>query len=56
MWNQIYDPLHSPVLSTIAAAVPVITLLVLIASGRVQTSRNCATLRAISRIRACRRG
>src|SRR3954465_2130710 len=36
MWNQIYDPLHSPVLSTIAAAVPVVTLLVLIASGRVQ--------------------
>lgn len=36
MWNQIYDPLQSPVLSTIAAAVPVVTLLVLIASGRVQ--------------------
>ncbi|MGY3236006.1 lactate permease [Bradyrhizobium sp. USDA 4472] len=36
MWNQIYDPLHSPVLSTMAAAVPVVTLLVLIASGRVQ--------------------
>ena len=36
MWNQVYDPLHSPVLSTIAAAVPVVTLLVLIASGRVQ--------------------
>ncbi|MDA9402471.1 L-lactate permease [Bradyrhizobium sp. CCBAU 45389] len=36
MWNQVYDPLNSPVLSTIAAAVPVVTLLVLIASGRVQ--------------------
>ena len=36
MWNQIYDPLNSPVLSTIAAAIPVVTLLVLIASGRVQ--------------------
>src|SRR6478609_4716830 len=36
MWNQVYDPLHSPVLSTIAAAIPVVTLLVLIASGRVQ--------------------
>lgn len=36
MWNQIYDPLHSPVLSTIAAAIPVVTLLVLIASGRVK--------------------
>ena len=33
MWNQVYDPLHSPVLSTIAAAIPVVTLLVLIASG-----------------------
>ncbi|MGY3123430.1 L-lactate permease [Bradyrhizobium sp. S3.14.4] len=36
MWNQVYDPLHSPVLSTIAAAIPVVTLLILIASGRVQ--------------------
>jgi lactate permease len=36
MWNQIYDPLHSAALSTIAAAVPVVTLLVLIASGRVK--------------------
>lgn len=36
MWNQTYDPLHSPVLSTIAAAIPVVTLLVLIASGRVK--------------------
>ena len=36
MWNQIYDPLGSPVLSTLAAAVPVVTLLVLIASGKVK--------------------
>jgi lactate permease len=36
MWNQIYDPLHNTVLSTIAAALPVITLLVLIASGKVK--------------------
>ena len=28
MWNHVYDPLGSPVLSTIAAAVPVVTLLV----------------------------
>jgi lactate permease len=36
MWNQIYDPLNSKVLSTIAAALPVVTLLVLIASGKVK--------------------
>jgi lactate permease len=36
MWNQIYDPLSNTVLSTIAAALPVVTLLVLIASGKVK--------------------
>ena len=36
MWNQIYNPFGNAVLSTIAAAVPVVTLLVLIASGRVK--------------------
>src|SRR6187200_629161 len=36
MWNQIYNPLGSATLSTIAAAVPVVTLLVLIASGKVK--------------------
>src|SRR5882757_1204524 len=36
MWNQIYNPLDSAVLSTIAAALPVIVLLVLIASGKVK--------------------
>ena len=36
MWNQVYDPFGSPVLSTIAAALPVVTLLVLIASGKVK--------------------
>jgi lactate permease len=36
MWNQIYDPLNSKALSTIAAALPVVTLLVLIASGKVK--------------------
>jgi lactate permease len=36
MWNQIYNPLDNTALSTIAAAVPVVTLLVLIASGKVK--------------------
>jgi lactate permease len=36
MWNQVYNPLDSTVLSTVAAAIPVITLLVLIASGKVK--------------------
>src|SRR5436309_6158598 len=36
MWNQIYNPLGNAALSTIAAAIPVVTLLVLIASGKVK--------------------
>ena len=36
MWNQVYNPLGSATLSTIAAAVPVVTLLVLIASNKVK--------------------
>ena len=36
MWNQVYNPFGNAVVSTIAAAVPVVTLLVLIASGRVK--------------------
>jgi lactate permease len=36
MWNQIYDPFTNTVLSTIAAALPVVTLLVLIASNKVK--------------------
>ncbi len=36
MWNQIYNPLGSVTLSTTAAAIPVVTLLVLIASGKVK--------------------
>ena len=34
MWNQVYDPFGNQVLSTIAAALPVVTLLVLIASNK----------------------
>jgi lactate permease len=36
MWDQVYDPLHSQVLSTLVAALPVVTLLVLIASNKVK--------------------
>src|SRR5438045_5014828 len=36
MWNQTYNPLDNTVLSTVAAAIPVVTLLVLIASGKVK--------------------
>jgi lactate permease len=36
MWNQVYNPFNSAALSTIAAAVPVVTLLVLIATGKVK--------------------
>src|SRR3954454_7312845 len=36
MWNQVYDPFSNSALSTIAAALPVVTLLVLIASNKVK--------------------
>src|SRR5271170_7834667 len=36
MWSQVYDPFKSALFSTIAAALPVVSLLVLIASGKVK--------------------
>jgi lactate permease len=36
MWNQVYNPFDNAVLSTIAAAIPVVTLLVMIASGKIK--------------------
>jgi lactate permease len=36
MWNQIYNPLDNEWLSTLVAAVPVVVLLTLIASGKVK--------------------
>src|SRR5476651_106248 len=36
MWDQVYNPFNNTVLSTIAAALPVVTLLVLIASNKVK--------------------
>src|SRR5438445_11522081 len=35
-WDQVYNPFNNPVFSTIAAALPVVTLLVLIASNKVK--------------------
>ncbi|MFI5002407.1 MAG: L-lactate permease [Reyranellales bacterium] len=36
LWNQVYNPFNNATLSTIAAALPVVTLLVLIASNKVK--------------------
>src|SRR3569833_2976150 len=36
MWNQVYNPLNSQVWSTLAAAIPVVALLVMIASNKVK--------------------
>src|SRR4029077_14245783 len=36
MWNQVYNPFGNSVLSTVAAAIPVVTLLALIASNKVK--------------------
>jgi lactate permease len=36
MWNQVYDPFGNAIFSTISAAIPVVTLLVLIASNQVK--------------------
>ena len=36
MWNQVYNPFGNAALSTVAAAVPAVTLLVLIASNKVK--------------------
>ena len=36
MWDQVYDPFANQVLSTLTAAIPVVMLLVLLASGKVK--------------------
>ena len=36
MWNQVYNPFNNQVLSTLAAAIPVVSLLVMIASNKVK--------------------
>ena len=50
MWNQNYDPLGNAALSTIAAAVPVVMLLMLIASGRVKTHIAAVTALIVANI------
>ena len=36
MWSQVYNPFGSAALSTVAAAIPVVVLLAMIASGKVK--------------------
>jgi lactate permease len=36
MWNQVYNPFGNATLSTLAAAIPVVSLLLMIASGKVK--------------------
>lgn len=36
MWNQVYNPFNNSTISTLAAALPVVTLLILIASNKVK--------------------
>lgn len=36
MWNQVYNPFNNAVLSTLAAAIPVVSLLAMIASNKVK--------------------
>ena len=48
MWDQHYNPLGNAALSTIAAAVPVVTLLVLIASGRLVVLTRSARSRLLA--------
>jgi len=36
MWNQVYNPFSNEALSTLVAAIPVVTLLALIASGKIK--------------------
>src|SRR4051794_32043334 len=36
MWNQVYNPFNSSAISTLVAAIPVVVLLVLIATNKVK--------------------
>jgi lactate permease len=48
MWQQVYDPFGNSVISTIAAAIPVVTLLVLIATGALRTHLAALTALAVA--------
>ena len=37
VWNQVYDPLNNKLLSTLVAALPIVLLLLMIASNKVKT-------------------
>jgi lactate permease len=50
MWDQIYNPLDNATLSTIAAAIPVVTLLVLIGSGKVKAHLAAITALIVANI------
>src|SRR3989441_6144681 len=50
MWDQIYNPLGNAALSTVVAALPVVTLLVLIASGRVKAHLAAVIARIVANI------
>jgi lactate permease len=50
MWNQVYNPFGNAALSTIAAAIPVVTLLILIASGKVKAHIAAITALIIANI------
>ena len=36
LWQQVYDPFHNELLSTLLAALPIVLLLALIASGKIR--------------------
>src|SRR4030095_3379102 len=52
MWDQVYNPLNNAALSTIAAAAPVVTLLVLIASGKVKAHIAAIAALVVANLRA----
>jgi len=47
-WQQVYDPLNSPFLSTLAAALPVVVLLSLLASGKLKVHLAAVATLALS--------